>query len=169
MIEKKMEEEINEQINAELYSGYLYLAMSAYFEEQNLSGFARWMRLQAEEEKEHAMRFFDHLVNRGGDIQLDGIDAPPMEWGSPLKAFQDAYAHEQNVTGMINGLVDLAIETGDHASRSMLQWFVDEQVEEEDSTSEIVGKLELIGDEGKALYMLDRELGQRGGAGEEGE
>ena len=130
-IDSRMQKAINEQINAELYSDYLYLAMAAYFEAENLSGFARWMRVQAHEEAGHAMKFFDYLVSRQGRVSLKAIDEPPASWASPLKAFQNAYEHEQMVTQRIGGLMDLAIELKDHASASMLKWFVDEQVEEE--------------------------------------
>ena len=161
MLNQRMEDALNEQHNAELYSGYLYLAMSAWFQSVNLSGFAAWMRVQAQEELVHAMKFYDYINERGGRVTLKTIDGPPSEWDSPLAAFEGAYAHEQKVTGMINGLVDLAREEHDHATEIFLQWFVSEQVEEEDSANEVVQKIKLMGEASGGLFMLDRELGQR--------
>jgi ferritin len=161
MLNKKMEEVLNNQHNAELYSGYLYLAMSAYFQSMNLGGFATWMRVQAQEELVHAMKFYDFINTRGGRVLLKTIDGPPSEWDSPLAAFEAAYAHEQKVTGMINNLVGLAREEHDHATEIFLQWFVSEQVEEEDSANGVVQKIRLMGDARGALFMLDGELGQR--------
>ena len=161
MISEKMEDALNEQIKWELYSGYLYLAMSAQFAETNLMGFANWMRVQAQEELMHAMKFYDFLNERGGRVELRAVDAPPKVWESPLAAFQEAYEHEVSVTGRINDLVALAREIKDFATENFLQWFVSEQVEEEASTDEVVQQLKLAGKEGSALFMLDRELGQR--------
>ena len=161
MLNERMENALNEQHNAELYSGYLYLAMSAWFQSVNLSGFAAWMRVQAQEELVHAMKFYDYINERGGRVTLKTIDGPPSEWESPLAAFEGAYAHEQKVTGMINDLVDLAREEHDHATEIFLQWFVTEQVEEEDSANEVVQKIKLMGEASGGLFMLDRELGQR--------
>ena len=161
MINEKLEKEINKQINAEIYSAYLYQAMAAYFESKSLSGFANWMDVQAEEELTHARKFYDFLNERGGRVILDSIEAPKSEWDAPIEAFKDAYEHEQKVTSMINNLVDIAIEENDHATNSFLQWFVDEQVEEEASVEEIIDKMELIGDSGNGLYMFDSKLGER--------
>jgi ferritin len=161
MLSGKMRAAMNKQINAELHSAYVYLAMAAYFEDQNLAGFARWMRLQAGEEMAHAMKFFDFIVERRGRVVLEPIAAVPSEWESPLAVFENALAHEQKVTGLIHALVDLAIEERDHASSSFLQWFVDEQVEEEASADAVVQQIKLAGDSGVALFMLDRELGAR--------
>ncbi len=161
MISQKLEEAFNNQINAELYSSYLYLSMVAYFESTNLPGFGQWMRCQAQEEVTHAMKFFHFVHERGGRVKLTAIDGPPTEWASPLAAFEAAYAHEQKVSGMINDLVDLAIEERDHAANNFLQWFVSEQVEEEASADEVVNKIKLAGDRGGGLFMLDRELGSR--------
>lgn len=161
MINEKIQEAFNKQINAELYSSYLYLSMSAYFESMNLPGFAHWMRCQAQEEVVHAMKFYDYLNERGGNVKLTAIDAPPAAWNSPLHAFEDAYSHEQKVTGLINGLVDLAVQEKDHASTNFLQWFVAEQVEEEDSADKVVQSLKLAGNQGGGMFMIDRELGQR--------
>jgi ferritin len=161
MLGQKIEEAFNEQINWELYSGYLYLSMSAYFLAINLNGFANWMRVQAQEELTHAMKFFDFINERGGRIQLLEAKAPAKEWDSPLAAFEDAYKHEQFVSSRINDLVNLALEEKDHASNNFLQWFVSEQVEEEASVDEVVQKLKLIGSDGGGLFMIDQELAQR--------
>jgi len=161
MISKKMEQAINDQINAELYSAYLYLSMVAYFESVNLSGFATWMKAQTQEELVHAMKMYDFVNERGGRITLKPIDGPPTEWDSPLAAFEAAYAHEQMVTGRINDLVNLAVEEEDHATNAFLQWFVNEQVEEEMSADNVVQNLKIANEAPGALFMIDRELGQR--------
>ncbi|MBO8183361.1 MAG: ferritin [Archaeoglobus sp.] len=161
MIKESIQEALNKQINAELYSAYLYLSMSSYFESINLKGFANWMRIQAQEELSHAMRIYDYVIERGGRVILDAIEKPPSEWKSPLDAFEAVYNHEVKVTDLINDLVELALKERDHATYNMLQWFVNEQVEEEASADEIVQKLKLVGDEGRAIFMLDRELAQR--------
>jgi len=161
MIKKVIEDAINQQIVREMYSSNLYLAMSAYFASINLNGFSNWMHVQAEEEMMHALKFFDYLIDRGGKVKIGQIAAPPSEWESPLAAFEDALRHEQLVTGWINDLADLAFNEKDHATSSMLQWFIDEQVEEEATTSEIVERLKLIGDSKGALFFLDNELKQR--------
>jgi len=141
MIKKKIENALNKQTNAEMYSSYLYLSMSAFFESANLKGFAHWMRIQAQEELVHALKFFDYVHGRGGTVTLTAIDAPPIKWQSPLAVFDHVFEHEQKVTGLINDLVDLAISENDHATHNFLQWFVAEQVEEESSADEIVHKL----------------------------
>jgi len=161
MIGKKVEAALNNQINAELYSAYLYLSMNSYFLSINLTGFANWMRIQALEEMTHADKFYRYVNERGGRVTLMPIDGPPGEWSSPLAAFEDVYSHEQKVTAMIHSLVDLAIEERDHATSSMLNWFVDEQVEEEANAQSIVAQLKLIGENTGGLFMLDRELGIR--------
>jgi ferritin len=161
MISKKMQEALNEQVTAEFYSAYLYLAMEAFFESVNLPGFANWMRVQTQEELTHGIKIYDFVNERGGRVILKAIEQPPSEWASPLAVFEAAYKHEQKVTGLINALVNLAIEEKDHAANSSLQWFVDEQVEEEKSASDIVGKLKLIKDSPEALFMVDQELAQR--------
>lgn len=161
MINYRIEKALNEQVNAELYSSYLYLSMSSYFQSISLKGFANWMSAQAQEELSHAMKFYDYIIERGGKVSLEKIDAPPREWSSPLKVFEDTYKHEQKVTSLINSLVDLAISEKDHATNNMLQWFVAEQVEEEANASEILDQLKIIGDEKRNLFMIDRELGQR--------
>lgn len=159
---KKIQDALNEQINAELYSSYLYLSMSAYFESINLQGFANWMRVQSQEEVTHALKIFDFINERASRVILARIEKPPVEWNSPLEVFQAAYKHEQKVTGMINRLVDMSIKEKDHALNNFLQWFVAEQVEEESSASDIAQKLELIGESGNGIFMMDRELGKRG-------
>ena len=161
MISQKVQDAFNEQLNAEAYSAYLYLAMSAYFESLNLNGMASWMRVQAQEETAHAMKFFDHVQSRGGRVVLTQIAPPPAEWDSPLAAFEAAYEHETVISEEINKLVDLSIAESDHASNAFLQWFVTEQVEEEESVLQIVDQLKLIGDDRGALFLLERELGQR--------
>jgi len=161
MIKETIQDAINRQINRELYSAYLYTAMSAYFETLTLRGASKYMRVQANEERAHAMKFFDYIVERGGTVKLTAIDAPPVKWESPLKVFEEAYKHEQKVTGWINDLVNLAIKEQDHATNNMLQWFVREQVEEEANAAEIVEKIKMLGPEGHAFLWLDHELGKR--------
>ncbi len=161
MIKQNIQNTLNRQLNAEMYSAYLYLSMSSYFESLNLKGFATWMRVQAQEEMTHAMKFYDYVNQRGGRVTLTTIDAPPNEWNSPLAVFEHTYQHEQRVTGLINDLVDLATSDKDHATCNFLQWFVTEQVEEESSADEILQKMKLIGDNKSGLFMLDQELGQR--------
>lgn len=159
---QKIENAFNKQINAELSSAYLYLSMAAYFESQNLSGMSHWMKKQAGEEKEHAMKFFHYLTERGGRVILSELTAPKTEWKSPLAAFEDAYKHECIVTGLINALMDLAQKEKDHASDVFLQWFVSEQVEEEAAALGIVERLKMAGDHKSILLMLDKELAKRG-------
>jgi len=156
-----IESAFNEQLNAELFSSYLYLSMAAYFESQNLKGMAGWMRMQALEEHMHAMKFFDFINERGGRVTLAKIKEPKTEWSSPLDVFEDTCAHESKVTGLINELVDLALNEKDHAANAFLQWFVTEQVEEEGTTQEIRDKLKLVSDNPVALFMIDREMGGR--------
>ncbi|MHC4482189.1 MAG: ferritin [Planctomycetota bacterium] len=161
MTGKKMEEALNGQLNAELYSAYLYLSMAAYFESSDLSGFANWMRVQNQEEQFHAMKFYDYILERGGRVILRSIEAPPSDWASPLAVFEATLKHERKVTGLINDLVYLAREEKENASEIFLQWFVNEQVEEEDNVSTVLGQLKLTKDSPQALYMMDKEMGQR--------
>ncbi|HPO09883.1 MAG TPA: ferritin [bacterium] len=161
MIDKKMQDAINDQINAELFSAYLYLSMSGHFENVSLRGFANWMRVQAQEEMVHAMKMFDFVIERGGRAILKAVDAPANEWASPVAVFEAAYEHEQKVTARINKLVDIAVELRDHACNTFLQWFVTEQVEEESTASQIVDQLKMIGDARSGLFMMDRELATR--------
>jgi ferritin len=162
MIGKKMQDAINDQIQAEMHSSYLYLSMATYFHSIGMDGMATWMHVQAKEENGHAMKFFSHIVDRGGRVELKQIDKPQTEWASPLEAFQAAYKHEQYITGRINNLVKIAAEESDNAAGIMLQWFVTEQVEEEANTSKIVDKLEKISGSANGLFMLDSQLGKRG-------
>ena len=161
MIGKKMEQALNGQVNAELYSSYLYLSMAAYFESSDLPGFGNWMRVQAQEEDFHGMKLYNHILERGATVILQAIEAPPNQWSSPLDAFEATLVHEQKVTGMINDLVYLARDEKDNASEIFLQWYVNEQVEEEDNVGTILGQLKRIKDSPEALFMLDKELGQR--------
>lgn len=161
MLSDKMAEALNRQLNAELYSAYLYLSMAAYFYDLGLNGFANWMTVQNQEETLHAMKFFNYLKDRGGRIKLTTIEQPPTEWASPLQVFEDTLKHEQKVTSLINQLVDLAQAERDHATTAFLQWFVTEQVEEEASANDIVQRLRLIGNDANALFVLDRELATR--------
>lgn len=161
MFNKKMEKSFNEQINEELYSAYLYLSMVAYFESTNLPGFANWMRVQTQEEIVHAMKFYDYINQRNGRVVLTALADPQIEWKSPMDAFEAAYKHELHITDKINELVNLAIEEKDHAANMFLQWFVNEQVEEEKNPLDIIQKLKMIKDSSESLYMLDKELAAR--------
>jgi ferritin len=161
MIDPKMQDALNKQINAEIYSAYLYLSMAAYFEANTLSGFASWMRVQYQEEMSHALKFYDYVNERGGRVQLAAIDEPPAEWKSPVDVFQVTLEHERLVSSLIHKLVDLAVELSDHATNQMLQWFVGEQVEEEATAEQILDEINLVGDARSGLFMLNRELGQR--------
>ena len=161
MLSEKIEKALNEQINAEFYSSYLYLAMSSYLSSVNLNGFATWMRLQAQEELTHAMKFYDYVVERGGRVILEAIDKPQTEWKDVVEIFEAALEHEKYITGRINDLMTLAMDEKDHATASFLQWFVDEQVEEEANVDEILQQLKMIDGKGPGLFMLDREARQR--------
>lgn len=161
MISKKMEDALNGQVNAELYSAYLYLSMESYFRSQNLMGFANWMRVQTQEEMTHVVRIYDFIDERGGRVLLKAIEGPPTEWESPLAVFEAAYSHEQKISALINDLVDLAIKEKDHATNTFLQWFVNEQVEEEASADQVVQQLKMVADAPGGIFLLDRELGQR--------
>lgn len=161
MIKKAVQDAFNEQIKYELESAYLYLSMAAYFHSKGLDGMAQWMRVQTQEELVHAMKFFDHIKERDGRVVLAALAQPKAEWSSPLEAFRQAYEHEQFVTSRINELADLALKENDRAAGVFLQWFVTEQVEEEASTSKVTHQLELVGESGQGLLMLDRELGAR--------
>ena len=161
MLNKRLEEALNRQLNAELYSAYFYLSMSAYFRNTGLDGFARWMQVQAMEEMNHVMKFYDFICDRGGRVVMHPIEGPPSDWDSPLAVFEATVAHEERVTGLINDLVNLAVEEKDHATNNFLQWFVSEQVEEEASANEAAQKLRLVDQSQGGLFMLDRELGAR--------
>ena len=162
MLSEKMAAALNAQVNAELYSAYLYLSMSAYLESVKLPGFGHWMRAQAGEEQEHAMKLYGHVVERGGRVLLEAVPQPATEWNSPLAAFQAAFGHEQKVTKMIADLVAAAEAEGDGEAVAFLQWFVKEQVEEEASADEVVQKLTLAGGRPDALRTLDDALSKRG-------
>ena len=165
MLTEKMQTALNGQLNAELYSSYLYLSMNAYFKSVNLDGFANWMYYQAQEELEHSLKFYDFVIQRGGKVQLTQIEAPPTEWDSPMAVFEATLAHEQKVTGLINDLVEIALEERDHATNIFLQWFVSEQVEEEESVGGVLEQLKLMGDAKGGLFMIDRELAKRSPSG----
>ena len=167
MVSQKIVDALNLQINKELFSSYLYLSMSAYFDGKNLSGMTQWMKLQSQEEYEHAMKFYDFILRLGGKVKLSAIEEPQTDWESPLKVFEDSLHHEQYISKSIHQLMDLAIEESHHPTKSFLQWFVDEQVEEEDSVQQVVENFKMIGEDKGALFMLDRELGARSGESEE--
>jgi ferritin len=158
-----MQDAMNEQINKELFSAYLYLSMAAYFEDKNLPGFGHWMRVQADEEREHAMKFYDFILERGGKVLLKAIDAPKTEWTSSLEVAEEVAAHEAKVTASIYALYELALKEKDYPAQVMLQWFISEQVEEEKNAAEIVANLKLIEERGTAVLMLDHRLAKRGG------
>lgn len=161
MISTSMQKSLNEQINKELYSAYLYLSMSAWFENQNLPGFAKWMHMQAEEEYEHAMKFFGHIADRGGKVELKTIAGPQVDWKSNLEVVEQVLEHEQLVTASINSLYDQALSEKDYPAQVMLQWFIDEQVEEEKNASELVHLVSVLGKNETGLVMLDQRLAQR--------
>ena len=161
MIAERLNTAINDQIKNELESYYIYLSMAAYFHAMSLDGMGHWMRCQAHEETIHAMKFFEHLIDRDGKVVLQDLKQLKTEWGSPLEAFQDAFEHEKFISGKINDLITVAREEKEYASEPLLAWFSDEQIEEEASTGKIVDELEMIGEDKSALLMLDRELGAR--------
>ncbi|MFN2289559.1 MAG: ferritin [Anaerolineae bacterium] len=158
---KNLENALNEQIREELASAYIYLSMAAYLETMNLPGFAHWMQKQSDEEMEHAMKFYAHINERGGRVVLQAIEQPPIDFEGPTDIFEQALKHEQYISSRIIDLYKLAEKEGEYASFSVLQWFVDEQVEEEESATEVLEYLRLIGDKGQGLLMLDRQLAQR--------
>lgn len=161
MLKKKMLKALNDQVNAEMFSSYLYLSMEAYFQSTGLVGFANWMQAQVQEEMMHGMKFYEFIHERGGKVTLEAIAKPESAWASPLAAFEAIQKHEEHVTSLINNLVDLAISEKDHATNNFLQWFVSEQVEEEASVGAVVDKLRLIQDNPSGLFMMDAELGKR--------
>lgn len=167
MLNPKIEEALNRQINAELASAYLYLSMAAWFESQNLRGMAHWMRVQSQEELAHALKIYDFIHDRNGRVRLAAVEAPKGEWDGPLAAFEDALAHERKITGLIGGLVNLAAAEKDHATAAFLQWFVTEQVEEEAAAQAIVDKLQLVGGHPMGLFAIDSQLAGRGAGGSE--
>jgi len=161
MINKKVEKALNEQITREIYSSLLYLSMAGYYTIKNLSGFANWMFVQTKEEMDHAMKFFNYLLDRGGDTKIGAMEAPKANWKSPLDAFEAAYKHEQYITASINNLADIAIKEKDHATNNLVQWFINEQVEEEANVDEIINKLKMMEGFPGGLIMMDAELKTR--------
>ena len=161
MINEKVAKVLNEQVNKEFYSAYLYLSMSAYFSDLGLLGFANWMRIQAQEEQAHAMLMYDFLVNRGEKVVLTFIDTPPSDWKTTLEVMEEVLTHEVYVTSLINNVITVAEEVKDRATMSYFNWFIDEQVEEEANAQDIISKLKLIGDDKSALYLLDKDLSAR--------
>ncbi len=161
MIGEKTQAIMNEQIKNELESYYIYLSMVSYFHSENLDGMAHWMRIQAHEEMTHAMKFFDHIIDRGGKATLLDLKQLKTTWQSPLEAWEDAYDHEKFITGRIHAIVKLVREENDYTAEPLLAWFVNEQIEEEANTEKILRQMERIGDSREGLYMLDRELGAR--------
>ena len=163
MIGKAMQDAINEQINKELFSSYLYLSMAAHFEDANLPGFAHWMRIQEAEEREHAMKFYDFILERGGKVALKAIDAPKTEWASTMEVMEEVAAHDAKVTASIYALYELSLNDKDYPAQVMLQWFITEQVEEEKNAAEIVASLKMIEANETAALQLDHRLSKRGG------
>jgi ferritin len=161
MIKKTVVAALNEQVNAEFHSAYLYLSMSAYFQSAGLAGYANWMRIQYQEELAHATRFFDYVNERGGRVRLSPIGEVDVDFSGIVDVFEKTLIHEHSVTELINKLMDLAIQESDHATKSFLQWFVDEQVEEEANVEQILNNLKLIKGEGQGLLMMDREMQTR--------
>jgi ferritin len=169
MLSQTMQDALNEQINKEFFSSYLYLSMAAYFEDKNLTGFGHWMRLQADEEHEHAMKIYNFLLDRGGQVMLKAIEAPATDWSSNLEVAEEVAAHEAKVTASIHALYELALQEKDYPAQAMLQWFITEQVEEEKNAAELVAKLKLIEARGTAVLMLDHRLSKRSGDEDESE
>ena len=161
MLKSNLLAALNQQINEEYYSSYIYQAMVAYFEDNHLDGCAHWMRLQAQEEHDHALKIFDYVISRGGRVVLAAVQAPPKEWPSPQAAFEAALAHEKLMTANITKLADLAQSEKDHATNNLMQWYVTEQVEEEANVDDIVNKLKMVGGDGAGLFLMDRELKSR--------
>ncbi len=160
-----LQKAMNDQIRREFESAYVYLSMAAWMEDQTLPGFAAWLRQQAREESVHAMKIFDHLIDRGCRVQLQPLGGPPVKFKNPLEVFEQVKRHEQGVTKSINELYGLALDDRDYASQVFLEWFITEQVEEEKNSSHVLESVRRVGDNQAALVMLDRELGQRGAAG----
>jgi len=161
MLNNKIEKLLNDHLNYELYSSYLYLSMAAYFDGTDLKGFSNWMRIQVQEEMAHVAKFYDYILERDGKVRLSSIEGPPTDWDSPVAAFTETLAHEQGVTERINSIVKAAIEENDFATHTFLQWFITEQVEEEATARDVLQKVKMIGDSGDGLFLIDRELGQR--------
>jgi ferritin len=165
MLKQKVQDALNEQIKHELYSAYVYLAVAAYCDRQSFIGFAHWMREQSKEELGHALKIYDFISDRGGIVQLQSIDKPPVDYGTPLQVAEKALEHEKRVTGLMERLYKLAVKENDYATQAMLQWFIEEQVEEEKNAAQLVDRIKMAGDDRATLLMLDMELGKRGGVG----
>ena len=163
MLSESMLKALNDQVKHEYYSSYLYLSMAAHFEAANLGGFAHWMKVQAREEMGHAMKFYEYIYDQGGRVTLQAIEQPPADFGSAMSVFQAALEHERKVTGLIRNLYGLAAKENDYATQVVLQWFINEQVEEEKNATQIVEQLKMIGDQGAALFMMNAQLGARAG------
>lgn len=161
MISNKMCKALNDQVNAEMFSSYLYLSMSAWFSERSLSGFASWMRVQAQEELSHAMKIYDYILERGGKVELDAIAQPESKWKSVVDVVSEVAKHEAKVTGLVNDLVDVALSKKDHAANIFLQWFVAEQVEEEANVGEVLERVKMIDGNSSGMFAMDMELGKR--------
>ncbi len=161
IISKKVEKALNSQVNAEFFSAYLYLSMAADFETKSLIGFAKWLKIQAQEEVNHAMKIYNYILERSGKVELEKIEKPKIEWNTPLEAFNDAYEHEKKVTSLIYQLVEIAQQEKDYATNEMLQWFVKEQVEEEAQTQLIVEQLKMVGDSNNGIMIIDHRLSKR--------
>jgi ferritin len=161
MLKEKLQKELNKQINKEIFSSYLYLSMAAYFETLSLKGFANWMYIQSQEELTHAMKIFSYVINKGGKVELGALEAPKKEWKNPLDAFEASYEHEKFITKSIDELVTAAIEEKDYATQRMLDWFVNEQVEEESNVTEIIEKIKLAGVQTAGLLFMDKALQSR--------
>lgn len=164
MISKTILKAANDQIHEEMYSAYLYFSMAAYFEAENMLGFATWMKKQAQEEMVHAMKFYEFINDRGGAVSLQALAEPPHDFKSPLNAFKESLKHEQHITGCIHTLYALAEKEKDYAFKTFLHWFIDEQVEEESNVETIIAKMNMVGDSKQGMYLLDKELGARGAA-----
>lgn len=162
MPNQKVLKALNEQLNAELFSSYQYLAMAAFFESQNFKGFSQWMKMQSSEEYAHAMKFYDFIQDTNGNVELQKIDSPKLSWNSPLELFEEVLKHEKSISSKINNLYELSMNEKDYPTSVFLQWFITEQVEEESSATDIVERLKMIGDNKNGLFYLDRELGFRG-------
>jgi ferritin len=163
MLSKAMTGAINDQIQAELFSAYLYLAMSAHFQTANLGGFAHWMSVQAKEELGHAMKFYGYLTDRSAAVTLQAIPQPPSTFTTPTGIFEQSLEHEKKITGRIEKLYAQAVQENDYATQSFLQWFINEQIEEERNATQIIEELKLVGESGSALFLIDRQLASRGG------
>ncbi|MEE3324069.1 ferritin [Methanosphaera sp.] len=169
MLDKKMEQALNDQLNAEMQSGYLYLSMATYFEDNDLPGFGNSLRVHAEEELEHAMKFYDYILRKGGSVVLQAIDEPKRDWKDVVEVYEEIQEHEELVTSLIHDLVDLSIELKDHATNQFLLWFVEEQVEEEELAAEDLRKVKMSVNSPELLFLLDKEYGEFTGEEEEEE